>query len=235
MYRILITDKLGDDGLKQLSKAQDVTYDMELGLSKEELISIIGSFDAIIIRSGTRIDSDVIQAGKKLKVIGRAGIGIDNIDVPSATSKGIVVMNTPQANAIATAEQTIALMLAVSRHTVTAHSSLTLGEWQRTKFTGRQLYRKILGIIGLGRVGRQVALRTQAFGMKLLAFDPFVSEAVAIELGVKMASFEELLNRSDYISLHTVITPETVKMINAAAIKQMKDSVIIINTSRGRR
>jgi D-3-phosphoglycerate dehydrogenase len=234
MYKILISDKLGQAGLDRLKKAQDIQFDVKLGLEKEQLLSIIPAYDAIIVRSSTKVDRDVLEAGKNLRVIGRAGIGVDNIDIQAATSKGIIVMNTPQANAVATAEQAMAMMLAVSRNTAQAHASLLAGEWKRAEFTGTQLYRKTLGLIGFGRIGRLVAKRAIAFGMEVLAFDPFVSEEVARELGVVLVDLDDLLVQSDYISLHTIITPETEYIINDKSLGKMKRGVVIINSARGK-
>ena len=157
-------------------------------------------------------------------MIGRAGIGVDNIDVNEATLRGITVMNTPSANSIATAEQTMALMLAVSRHTSQAHASLLADEWKRSQFVGTELYGKTLGIIGFGRIGRLVAKRAMAFGMDVIAYDPFVSEAVGREMGVLLVDLEDLLPDADYVTLHTAVTPETIHIINADTIAQMKDS-----------
>ena len=234
MYKILITDKLGQAGLDRLAEIKDATYDLKTGLSKSELLTTIPGYDALIIRSGTQVDADVLAAGKALKVVGRAGIGVDNIDVKAATMRGIIVTNTPGANSIATAEQTMALMLAASRHTVPAHNSLAAREWQRSKFTGGQLYRKTLGVVGFGRIGRLVAKRAQAFGMEVLAYDPYVSEEVGRELGVTLVDMDDLLAQSDYITLHTSLLPETTGMINADTIGQMKDGVILINAARGK-
>ncbi|MCB8943459.1 MAG: phosphoglycerate dehydrogenase [Ardenticatenaceae bacterium] len=234
MYKILISDKLGQVGLDRLAEMNDVSYDMITGLSKDELIATIPAYDALIVRSGTKADADVLAAGKNLKVVGRAGMGIDNIDVRAATMRGIIVTNTPGANSIATAEQTMALMLAASRHTVPAHNSLAAGEWQRSKYTGVQLYRKVLGVVGFGRIGRLVAKRAQAFGMEVLAYDPFVSEEVGRDLGVTLVDMDDLWAQADYITLHTALLPETEKMINADSISQMKDGVVIINAARGK-
>lgn len=234
MFRILVSDKLGEDGLARLDQTPDAAYDVKTGLSKAELLAVIPEYDALIVRSETKVDADVLAAGQKLKVVGRAGIGVDNIDVRAATMRGVIVMNTPQANSIATAEQTVALMLAASRHLVQSHNSLKAGEWQRSKFLGIQLYRKVLGVIGFGRIGRLVAQRAQGFGMDVLAYDPHVSEEIGRELGVTLVDLEDLLAQSDFITLHTVFLPETEKMINAAAISQMKDGVIIINAARGK-
>jgi D-3-phosphoglycerate dehydrogenase len=234
MYKILISDKLGQVGLDRLAEMADASYDMIIGMSKDELLATIPAYDALIIRSGTRADADVLAAGTNLKVVGRAGMGVDNIDVKAATARGIIVTNTPGANSIATAEQTMTLMLAVSRHTVPAHNSLAAGEWQRSQFTGVQLYRKVLGVVGFGRIGRLVAKRAQAFGMEVVAYDPFVSEEIGRELGVTLVDLDELWAQSDYITLHTALLPETEKMINANSIGQMKDGVVIINAARGK-
>ena len=234
MYKILISDKLGQAGLDRLDLAKDAQYDMKPGLSKEELLAILPEYDALIIRSGTKADADVLTAGTNLKVVGRAGIGVDNVDVRAATMRGIIVMNTPHANSIATAEQAVALMLAASRHTAQSHASLKDGEWKRSQFVGTELYRKTLGIIGFGRIGRLVAKRAQAFGMEILAYDPYVSEEVGQELGVTLVDLDDLLAQADYISLHTALLPETEKMINAQTIAQMKPGMILINAARGK-
>ena len=234
MYKILVSDKLGKTGLDILEQAEDATYEMITGLSKEELIKIIPEYDGLIIRSGTRPDADIIGAATNLKVIGRAGIGVDNIDREAATMNGVIVMNTPTANSVATAEQTMTLMLAVSRHTAPAHASLAAGEWARSQFVGSELYKKTLGIIGFGNIGKLVAKRAQAFGMTVVAYDPFVSKEAAQELGVTLLDLEDLLPQADYISLHTAVTPTTTKMINAETIAQMKDGVIVVNVARGK-
>ncbi|RMG90400.1 MAG: phosphoglycerate dehydrogenase [Chloroflexi bacterium] len=234
MFRILVSDKLGEAGLQKLAAATDIHYDVKTGLSKDELLQIIPEYDALIIRSGTKVDAEVLKAGTRLKVVGRAGIGVDNVDVSAATRQGVIVMNTPEANSIATAEQTMALMLAVSRHTAQAHASLLAGEWKRSQFVGTQLYGKVLGIIGLGRIGRLVAQRAQAFGMNVLAFDPYVSEAVGREYRVTLVDLDDLLAQADYITLHTALLPETERMINAETIAQMKEGVILVNVARGK-
>ncbi len=234
MYRILVSDKLGAAGLDMLDKAADAAYDMKTGLSKEELLAIIPEYDGLIIRSDTRPDADVIAAGKKLKVIGRAGIGVDNIDIAAATKQGVVVMNTPGSNSVATAEQTMALMLAVSRHTVAAHNSLAAGEWNRAQFAGVELYGKVLGIVGFGRIGRLVAERAKAFGMTVLAHDPFVKAEEGAKSGVSLVDLDRVFSQADYLTLHTAVTPQTTKMINCPTIKKMKKGVIIINVARGK-
>lgn len=234
MYHILITDKLGQAGLDRLAQMQDVRYDLKLGLNRAELKAIIPEYDALIVRSGTQVTADLLTAGSNLKVVGRAGIGVDNIDVQAATMNGIIVMNTPGANSAATAEQTMALMLAASRHTAQAHASLKAGEWRRADFVGTELLGKTLGLIGFGRVGQMVAARAQAFGMEVVACDPYISEEVGRETAVTLLDLEDLLPQADYISLHTAVTPETTNLINADTINQMKAGVIIINAARGK-
>lgn len=234
MYRILISDKLGSTGLERLAQADDATHDHRPNLSREELLAIIGDYDALIVRSGTRVDAELLAAGKKLRVVGRAGMGVDNIDMHTATMRGIVVMNTPDANSVATAEQTMALMLALSRHTAVAHASLLAGEWRRSDFVGVELDNKTLGIVGLGRIGRLVAQRAQSFGMEVIAYDPFVSEEIGRRLQVLLVDLDDLLAQADYITLHTAATRETEKMIDAETIAEMKRGVRIVNAARGK-
>ncbi len=234
MYKILISDKLGQAGLDRLDDMDDITYDMIPGMSKEELIAAIPEYDALIIRSSTRPDADVIAAGVNLKVIGRAGIGIDNVDIDAASQHGVMVMNTPRANSVATAEQTMALMLAVSRNTVPAHNSLAAGNWDRASFVGTELDGKTLGVIGFGYIGRLVARRAQAFGMDIIAYDPYVPEEAAAEMGARLLPLPDLLAQADFITLHSVVTPETTNLINRSSIAQMKDGVVIINVARGK-
>ncbi len=234
MHRILVSDKLGAAALERLKEHADMSVDVKTGLSKEELLAVIPDYDALIVRSGTQVTADVLAAGKKLRVVGRAGVGIDNIDVKAATMSGVVVMNTPGANSMATAELTMALMLAVSRNIPQAHASLKAHEWRRSEFVGVQLYNKVLGIVGFGRVGKLVAERAQAFGMEVLAFDPIALEETAREMGVMLVEMDELLAKSDYITLHAALNPSTSKLINAETIAQMKDGVILINAARGK-
>lgn len=234
MFRILISDKLGQAGLNRLDEMDDVSYDMITGMNKEELIAKLPKYDALIIRSGTKLDSEVIAAGENLKVIGRAGIGIDNVDVEAASQHDIIVMNTPHANSVAAAEQTMALMLAASRNTVMAHNSLAAGEWERSRFVGNELEGKTLGVIGFGTIGRLVANRAQAFGMNVIATDPYVLEETATEMGVSLLSLPDLLLQADIITLHSVVTSETTNLINAGTIALMKDGVVIINVARGK-
>jgi D-3-phosphoglycerate dehydrogenase / 2-oxoglutarate reductase len=234
MYKILISDKLGQAGLDCLDNIEDVMYDMITGMTKEELIAKIPEYDALIIRSDTRPDADIIAAGKKLKIIGRAGIGVDNVDIEAASRYGVMVMNTPRANSVATAEQTMALMLAVNRNTVPAHNSVAAGNWDRSRFVGTELAGKTLGIIGFGYIGRLVARRARAFGMNIIAHDPYIPEEVVTEIGAQLLSLPEFFAQADIITLHSVVTPETTNLINQETIAQMKDGVMIINVARGK-
>lgn len=234
MYKILIADKLGQAGLDRLDQMVDIAYDVRTGLAKDDLLAIMPDYDAVIVRSDTQLDADLIAAGTRLKVIGRAGIGVDNIDVPAATARGVMVMNTPHANSVATAEQTMTLMLAVNRHTVPAHNSVAAGQWERSKFVGTELAGKTLGIIGFGYIGRLVTRRAQAFDMRVVAYDPFVTAEDCSVLGVEWLALADLLAQSDIITLHAVVTPESKEMINAETLATMKDGVVIVNVARGK-
>ncbi len=232
-FKILITDDLSPQGLAKLEEADDVTFDVVTGLSQEELAQRIPDYDGLIVRSSVKVTQAVLKAADNLKVVGRAGVGVDNIDVPAASMQGIIVMNTPGANTIATAEHTIALLLALCRNVPQAYSRLKQGEWDRKHYLGVQLYRKIMGVIGMGRIGTRVALRCQAFGMEVLVYDPYLSDEIAHDLKVKPVSLEELFTQSDFITLHAALTPDTQGLIDEAAIAIMKKGVRIINTARG--
>ena len=234
MFKILVADKLGQSGIDLLDLYDDISYDINTGLSTDELCTIIADYDGLIVRSATKPDAKIIEAAKKLKVIGRAGIGVDNIDIDKATEHGIIVMNTPQANTIATAEHAMTMMLAVSRHTAPAHQIVQSGKWEKSKFSGQQLYRKKLGLIGFGRIARLVSKYAKAFNMDVVAYDPFVSESIAAEHQIKLVNLDELLKSADYISLHTVATAETENIINEHSLAQTKPGVIIINSARGK-
>ncbi len=233
MFHVLVTDNLGREGLDQLAKADDISFDLRTGLNKRELIDAIQECDALIIRSGTKVDRHVIDSGNRLRVIARAGIGVDNIDVRAASQHGVLVMNAPGANTIATAEHTMALILAATRKVVSAHFSLKEGEWRKADFRGSQLYGKRLGIIGFGRVGRLVANRAHGFGMSVQAYDPYVSDEALDEIGVEPVDLGQLLASSDIITLHAYLTDETKRIINRENIEQMKQGVILVNTARG--
>jgi D-3-phosphoglycerate dehydrogenase len=231
--KVLIADPLSNRGLEILAGAQHVKYDIKPGLPPEELKRIIPEYDAIIVRSETKLKADIIEAAGGLKVIGRAGIGLDNVDLPAATKKGIVVMNTPQENAIAAAEHTIAMMLSISRKIPQATGSMKAGKWEKKKFMGVELYNKTLGIVGIGVIGSIVADRARALKMKVIAYDPYISKEAAEKKGVDLVSFDELVSRSDFISVHTPLTEETRNLIDKRAFRKMKDRVILINCARG--
>jgi len=231
--RVLISDPLSKKGLGILEKAEKIKYDLKPGLSPEELKKIIPEYDAIIIRSETKLKKDIIEAGHNLKVIGRAGIGLDNVDLPAATKKGIVVMNTPQENAIAAAEHTIAMILSISRKIPQATASMRAGKWEKKKFMGVELYNKTLGLIGIGVIGTIVADRARGLKMKAIGYDPYLSKEVAEKKGVDLVSLDELLSRSDFITVHTPLTDETRNLIDKNTFDKMKDGVILINCARG--
>jgi len=233
MLKILITDDLSPQGLSILEAADDVSFDLMTGLLEGELLQIIRDYDALIIRSSVTITQPILEAAKKLRVIGRAGVGVDNVDVNQASLQGIIVMNTPGANSMATAEYTMAMLLALCRNVPQAHHSLRINEWNRKAFIGTQLYRKTIGLIGLGRVGSRVALRCRAFGMHVIVYDPYIGDDVARELKVTLVDLDELFTQADFISLHAVLTPETENVINAKTIALMKEGVYIINCARG--
>ncbi len=229
--KVLIADPVAEEGIKALQTQAEVL--VKLGLKPEELKAIIGNYDALIVRSETKVTADIIEAGRKLQTIARAGAGLDNIDVDAATRKGIVVVNAPTGNTISAAEHTIALMLASARHIPQANNTLKSGVWQRSAFLGTELRGKTLGIIGLGNVGSEVARRAMAFEMRLIAHDPFVSPEYAQNLRVTLVSLEELLTESDFISLHLPLTPATKGLIGAKELGKVKPSVRIINCARG--
>lgn len=231
MPRVLVSDRVAKEGIELLEKHFDV--DVKTGMEKSQLIEIIGDYDALVVRSETKVTADVLEAAKSLKIIGRAGVGVDNIDVPVATQKGILVVNSPAGNTIAAAELTMAMMLSLSRNIPQGHSSLRSGEWKRSKFVGNELYGKTLGVLGLGKIGTAVAKRAQSFEMEVVGCDPYVSEDYAQKLGIELVSFEELLKRSDYITLHVPATKDTKGSIGAKQIAMMKPGVRIVNVARG--
>jgi D-3-phosphoglycerate dehydrogenase / 2-oxoglutarate reductase len=229
--KVLVKERIADAGVELLRDR----FQVELGLEwdGDELQSRIAEFDAILIRSATELDSGLIERAERLKVIGRAGTGVDNVDVEAATKRGIVVANAPEANAIAAAEHTMALMLALCRNIPQAHASLTSGEWERARFKGTELYGKTLGVLGFGRIGQLVANRAQGFDMRVVAYDKFVTAERFRELGVEGVDPDELYARSDFITLHLPKTAETVNFIDAEAIAKMREGVRIVNCARG--
>ena len=231
-HRVLVSEALAPEGSAILRASPDVVVDERGILKKEELLPIIGDYDALIVRSGTKVTEEIIAAAKNLKVIGRAGIGVDNIDVPAATRRGIVVMNTPGGNNVTTAELAISMMLASARHIPQANAALRAGRWERSKFVGSEVMGKTLGVIGLGNIGRVVADRAMGLQMKVVAYDPFVTEQTK-PLAVELVSLDELYARSDFITVHVPLLPETKNLIDAAALAKTKPGVRIVNCARG--
>jgi len=229
--KILVADPIAEQGLQLLRSHAQV--DVRPRLQAEQLNGIIADYDALIVRSRTRVGAEVIEAGQKLKVIGRAGVGTDNIDVDAATRRGIVVVNAPTGNTVAAAEHTIALMLALARNVTQAHHQLKSGKWQREKLVGTELRNKTLGIIGLGNVGSEVAKRAHAFEMRILAHDPFVSQEYAHNLNARLVPLNELLAEADFITLHVPLTAATRKLIGSKELARLKPTARIINCARG--
>lgn len=230
-HRVLVSDPVSEEGIKLLKNVARV--DVLMDLSPKEIMDIIGDYDVLLVRSGTQVTADIIEAGRKLKVIGRAGVGVDNIDVAKATERGILVINAPEGNTISAAEHTMAMMLSLARNIPLAAGSLKEGQWKRSKFMGLELFKKNLGIIGLGRIGSEVAKRARAFGMNILAYDPYISAERAEKLGVASVSLDELFSRSDFITLHVPKTSVTHYIIGEAELERMKEGVRIINCARG--
>jgi D-3-phosphoglycerate dehydrogenase len=227
--RIHINDPLDKQATERLKSVPGVELTSE-HLEKEDLLKIMPEIEVLIVRSATKVTADIIEAGTKLKIIGRAGTGLDNIDVKAAEAKGIKVINTPGANSISVAELTIGLMIACSRHIARGTIDLKNGKWTKKELEGHELFGRTVGIIGFGNIGREVAKRLLAFDMKILAYDPFVKET---DMNVKMVDLDTLYKESDYITIHVPLTPETKNLINKETISKMKDGVIIINAARG--
>jgi D-3-phosphoglycerate dehydrogenase len=232
-YRVLVSDPIAEKGLEVFRRTDGIELDVETALSPEELKASIPEYDAIGIRSATKLTGDIIEVADRLKVIGRAGIGVDNVDIETATKKGIVVMNTPEGNIITTAEHTISMLLALARNIPQASRSLRSGKWERNKFIGKEVLNKTLGVIGIGRVGRIVADRAQGLHMNVIAFDPFITPDVVTKLGIEMVSIDELLAKADFLTIHTPKTKDTIDFIDSRAFEKMKDGVYIINCARG--
>lgn len=236
MERVLIADKLAAEGMEILLEAAAaglLAVDERVGMTPAELVAAIGDYDALIVRSASTVTAEVIAAARKLRVIGRAGIGVDNIDVGAATTRGIAVMNTPGGNNVTTAEHAISMLLALARAIPQATASMKAGKWEKSKFTGSELTNKTLGVVGIGNIGRLVAERAQGLRMKVIAFDPFMSEQKARELGVELVSLDALLQRADFVSIHTPLLPETRNLIDAAALAKMKPTARLVNCARG--
>jgi len=231
--KILICDRISEKGLEVFKQEPGIEVDVKLKLTEDEICEIASQYQAMVVRSQTRITKKILEHADQLKVVGRAGVGIDNIDVDAATLKGVVVVNTPDGNTISACEHTMAMMLALSRHIPQADQSLRQGQWNRSKFVGVELRNKTLGIIGYGKIGSEVGKRSKAFGMKILVYDPYINQEVAERAGVEAVSLDTLLKESDYITVHMPLTPETKHMISTEQFAKMKDGVRILNVARG--
>ena len=233
MAKVLIADKIADSGIEKLREAGHEA-DVRTGLSEDELVAVIGPYEGLVVRSATRATRRVIEAADSLRIIGRAGVGIDNVDVTAATERGIVVCNAPTSNVVSAAEHTWALLMAQSRMICQANASLKSGKWERSRFTGEELFQKTLAIVGLGRIGTLIAERARGFQMRLIGYDPYISEERAASLGVELfASVDELLPLADFITVHLPKTKETIGMFGADQFARMKDGVRLVNTARG--
>lgn len=230
-WKILLTDGLEENGLAILHSAAEVSN--QNGISPEDLLKVIADYDALIVRGRTKVNSAVFDAGKKLKVVGRSGVGVDNIDLAAAKAHGVTVVNAPVATSVSVAELTIGLMLALIREIPRADAAMKSGKWLKKELEGVELYRKTLGVIGFGRIGTAVATRAAAFGMKILAYDPLLSEEEVSKRGGQPVSFDELLAQSDFITLHIPLTADSKNLLNAAAFDKMKNGVRIVCAARG--
>ncbi len=230
--KILVSDQI-EERCREILAAEGYAVDYKPGLSDVELRKIIGGYAGLVVRSATQVTAEVISVATSLKIIGRAGTGVDNIDVEAATRRGILVMNTPGGNTVSTAELTVSMLLSLARNIPHAHASLVAGRWDRKKFTGTEVSTKTLGIVGLGKIGREVAIRCQAFGMKTIGYDPLLSEEVALKMNIDLVSLDELYRRSDFITVHTPLTPETKGLLNDETLAKCKRGVRLVNCARG--
>lgn len=231
--KVLVSDPLHEKGIEVLEKTPGLEVEVNTSLTREELLGIIKSYDALVIRSGTKVTAEVIAAADRLKVIGRAGIGLDNVDIAAASKRGIVVMNTPDGNVITTAEHAVAMLMALSRNIPQAAASMRAQKWEKKQFRGKELFNKTLGVIGIGRIGRIVADRARGMKMNIIAYDPYIPAETVGKLGVEPVSLDELLARSECITVHTPYTPETRNLINRECFAKMKRGVLLINCARG--
>ena len=232
MPKVLVSDPIDDEGLERLEGAGYVV-DIKTELSEDELVETIGGYEAIVVRSGTEMNERVIEAADDLEIIGRAGVGVDNIDIEAATRKGIIVANAPQGNTVAAAEHAVALLFSMSRNVPQANASLKRGEWRKSDFVGVEAKGKTLGVFGLGRIGGEVAKRADALGMDVVAYDPFVSQNRADELGAELAEFNDVVERAEFVSVHTPLTDDTEGMISDEEFAAMDDDVRLVHASRG--
>ncbi|MGZ7444894.1 phosphoglycerate dehydrogenase [Paenibacillus sp. TH7-28] len=232
MFKVLVSDPISDMGIQQLVDADDIVVEKKTGLSEDELVQIIAGYDGLLVRSQTKVTEKIMAAAARLKVIGRAGVGVDNIDLEAATKRGIIVINAPDGNTITTCEHAFAMMMALARHIPQAYAKTISGQWDR-KFLGVELRNKTLGVLGMGRIGSEVAKRAKAFGMEILGYDPFLTEDRAEKLGVKLATVDDIVRNADFITVHTPLTPETKHMIARPQFEVMKKGMRIINCARG--
>lgn len=233
MMKVLVSDNLGDAGIEMFRKADGIDVDVNTGLAPEALKEIIGDYDALVIRSATKVTADLLQAATRLKVVGRAGIGLDNVDIPEASKRGIVVMNTPTGNVVTTAEHAIAMMLSLTRNIPRGTATLKDGKWEKKNLQGREIFNKVLGVIGFGKIGSIVADRGRGLKMQVIVYDPFVTPERIEKAGFESVTLDELYKRSDYITIHVPKLKDTTGLINSAAIDKMKSGVMIINCARG--
>jgi D-3-phosphoglycerate dehydrogenase len=231
--RVLVSDNLGEIGIQMFQEAEGIDVDVKTGLPPEELKGIIGDYDALVIRSATKVTEELLEAGKNLKVVGRAGIGLDNVDIPAATKRGVVVMNTPGGNVVTTAEHTISMMLSLTRNIPQGTATLKAGEWAKKKLQGREVFNKVLGVIGYGKIGSIVADRARGLKMRVVIYDPFVTPEQIEKTGFEAATLEELYKQADYITVHVPKLKNTVGLLNKEAFNQMKTGVMIVNCARG--
>jgi len=232
-HKVLVTDPIAQSGLDLLAASPGIDLDYRPGLKGEELLAAVRASDALITRSGTAVTRELVNAGTRLRIVGRAGVGLDNVDVDAATERGILVINAPTANIMSATEHTMAMLLSLCRNIPEAHASVRRGEWTRSKFMGTELNGKTLGVIGLGRIGSRVTVRARAFGMRVIAFDPYITPAAGEKVGADLVSFERLLGEADVITVHTPLTDETRNMIGATEIALMKNGVVLVNCARG--
>lgn len=232
-FRVLVADDLSARGVDLLRSSSHVQVDVKVGLKPGDLLPLIGEYDGLVVRSATQVTAELLEAATRLKIVGRAGIGVDNIDVKAASRRGIVVENTPSGNATTTAEHAICLLLSMARHIPQATASMKGGKWEKKKFQGTELFAKTLGVVGLGNIGRIVVDRARGLKMKVVVYDPFIAKDVVDSLGAELVTLDDLYGRADFITVHTPLTPETKGLIGAAAFAKMKTGVLLVNCARG--
>ncbi len=232
-YKILVSDALAEVGLKPLREAENTELSIQTDLTPEQLLTVISDFDALLVRSATRVTAEVIQAGKRLRVVGRAGVGVDNIDVDAATQAGVIVVNAPTGNTVAAAEHTVAMLMTLARMIPQADASVRAGEWKRNKFVGIEVRNKVLGSVGFGRVAQEVARRAQGLGMRVIAYDPYANADYAAHQGVALYDLDRVLAEADFLTIHTPLTPQTKKLISHDQLARMKTGARVLNVARG--